>query len=103
MPDGTAAPFPISPDPLVLFVSDIHFGHDDDARERAKEAALVACLRAHEPNVEHLYLLGDVFDEYIEYRYLVPKGYIRFQARNAIGYPLTVAPATTVPGPTPVN
>jgi hypothetical protein len=25
------------------------------------------------------------------------------QARNAIGYPLTVAPATTVPGPTPVD
>jgi UDP-2,3-diacylglucosamine hydrolase len=65
---------------LVLFVSDIHFGHDDDARERAKEAALVACLRAHEPDVEHLYLLGDVFDEYIEYRYLIPKGFIRFQA-----------------------
>lgn len=65
---------------LVLFVSDIHFGHDDAPRERAKEAALVACLRAHEPGVERLYLLGDVFDEYIEYRYLVPKGYIRFQA-----------------------
>jgi UDP-2,3-diacylglucosamine hydrolase len=30
--------------------------------------------------VEHLYLVGDVFDGFIEYRHLVPKGFVRFQA-----------------------
>ena len=65
---------------MVLFLSDIHFGRGDAAHERAKEADLLACLRAHEAEVEALYLVGDVFDEYIEYRTLVPKGFIRFQA-----------------------
>lgn len=58
----------------------MHFGRGDDATERANEADLVACLRAHEDAVEHLYLLGDVFDQFIEYRHLIPKGQIRFQA-----------------------
>jgi UDP-2,3-diacylglucosamine hydrolase len=29
--------------------------------------------------VEHLYLLGDVFEDYIEYRHVVPKGFVRLQ------------------------
>lgn len=78
---------------MVLFVSDIHFGRGDPARERAKEADLVACLRAQADAVERLYLVGDVFDEYIEYRTLVPKGFVRFQALLAAwtdrGVPVT--------------
>ena len=61
----------------------MHFGKDSAAAERAKEAALLACLRAQTEQaeqVEALYLVGDVFDEYIEYRTLVPKGFVRFQA-----------------------
>lgn len=65
---------------LTLFVSDIHLGRSDPATERANEAALIRCLEAHEHEVERLYLVGDVFDQYIEYRYLVPKGFVRFQA-----------------------
>jgi UDP-2,3-diacylglucosamine hydrolase len=65
---------------LVLLISDIHFGKGDPASERAKEASLIACLRAHEAETEGLYLLGDVFDQYIEYAHLVPKGFVRFQA-----------------------
>jgi UDP-2,3-diacylglucosamine hydrolase len=65
---------------LVLFLSDIHFGRRDRPAERAKEDALLACLSAHADRVEHLYLVGDVFDGYIEYRHLVPKGFVRFQA-----------------------
>jgi UDP-2,3-diacylglucosamine hydrolase len=64
---------------VVLFVSDIHFGRFDAPDERAKEAALLDCLRAHADAVDHLYLVGDVFDQYIEYDHLVPKGFVRFQ------------------------
>ena len=64
---------------MVLFVSDIHFGRDSTEVERAKEAALIECLEAHADHVDHLYLLGDVFDGYIEYRHLIPKGFARFQ------------------------
>lgn len=65
---------------MVLFVSDIHFSRYDDPAARASEAALIRCLRTFEGEVRHLYLLGDVFDQYIEYRHLVPKGFVRFQA-----------------------
>ncbi len=66
---------------MHLFVSDLHLGRTDDAAaERAHEAALIDCLRAHEDAVDGLYLVGDVFDQYIEYEHLVPKGFVRFQA-----------------------
>ena len=61
----------------------MHFGRGSDAAERAKEAELVDCLSAHAEAAEHLYLLGDVFDAYIEYAHLVPKGFVRFQAELA--------------------
>jgi UDP-2,3-diacylglucosamine hydrolase len=57
----------------------MHFGRGSAEAERAKERALLACLDAHAEDVEHLYLLGDVFDAYIEYRHLLPKGFARFQ------------------------
>ncbi len=64
---------------MVLFFSDMHFGRAEAASERASEAALVACLRAHADAVEHLYLVGDLYDEYIEYRHLVPRGLARLK------------------------
>jgi UDP-2,3-diacylglucosamine hydrolase len=64
---------------LTLIVGDMHFGRGAAAAERRKEAALIDCLRACEGRAERLVLLGDVFDAYIEYRTLVPKGFARFQ------------------------
>jgi UDP-2,3-diacylglucosamine hydrolase len=78
---------------VLLFVSDVHLGRFDAAAERATEAALVACLEAHAARAAHLYLLGDVFDCYLEHRHLVPKGFVRFQALLArwtdAGVPVT--------------
>jgi len=71
----------------------MHFGRGAKAEERAKEAALIDCLEAHADQVDHLYLLGDVFDGYIEYRHLIPKGFVRFQGLLAAwsdrGIPIT--------------
>lgn len=58
----------------------MHFGRGDQSTERRKEADLIDCLEEHGGSVEHLYLVGDVFDGYIEYNHLVPKGFVRFQA-----------------------
>lgn len=62
---------------MTLFVSDLHLGRGTPEATRAAERDAVAMLRAHEaPLVDGgtLVLLGDVFDQYIEYRHLVPKG-----------------------------
>lgn len=58
----------------------MHFGRFAPEIERAEELALIKFLRTNEKRIEHLYLLGDVFDQYIEYPNLVPKGFTRFQA-----------------------
>ena len=63
---------------MILFVSDMHFGYSAPSFDRASEAALIALLRAHEPRTEAVVLGGDVFDPWIEYASLVPKGYTRF-------------------------
>jgi UDP-2,3-diacylglucosamine hydrolase len=57
----------------------MHFGRGARSSERDKEQALIECLETHRAQVDHLYLLGDVFDGYIEYRHLIPKGFVRFQ------------------------
>jgi UDP-2,3-diacylglucosamine hydrolase len=64
---------------LTLLVGDMHFGRGSAASEREKEAALIGCLRAHAAPAERLVLMGDIFDTYIEYRTLVPKGFARFK------------------------
>ena len=63
---------------MVLFISDMHFGYGPPAADRAAEAQLVACLQAHRHQVQELLLGGDVFDAWIEYSSLVPKGCARF-------------------------
>ena len=63
---------------MNLFVSDMHFGRDAVETERIHESALISCLRHFEKDTERLYLVGDVFDQYIEYPNLIPKGSVRF-------------------------
>ncbi|HYE96758.1 MAG TPA: UDP-2,3-diacylglucosamine diphosphatase [Rubricoccaceae bacterium] len=81
---------------MTLFVSDCHLGRGPEAASRAAERDLLALLDAHEAALLDggaLFLVGDVFDQYIEYRHLVPKGFVRFQARLAAltdrGVPVT--------------
>ncbi|SHK34422.1 UDP-2,3-diacylglucosamine diphosphatase [Rhodothermus profundi] len=65
---------------MILFFADLHLGRADPATERAVEQSLLACLNTLAPQTQHLVLVGDVFHHYIEYRHLVPKGFVRFQA-----------------------
>ena len=58
------------------FVSDVHLGLQvGDPAER--ESRFVAFLRSLPEETESLYLLGDFWDFWYEYRDVVPKGYIR--------------------------
>ncbi len=62
---------------LTYFVSDVHLGLQvGDAA--ARESAFVSFLRGIDPEeTETLYLLGDIWDFWYEYRDVVPKGYVR--------------------------
>ncbi len=89
---STLNPQPSTLNPLYLFLSDLHLGRGTPAASRAAERDALALLDAHEADVRAavadgrgggLYLVGDVFDQFIEYRRLVPKGFVRFQGRLA--------------------
>ena len=61
----------------TYFVADVHLGLDvQDPRER--EARFVRFLKSIDTaRTDSLYLLGDIFDFWYEYRDVVPKGYCR--------------------------
>lgn len=61
----------------TYFASDLHLGspyHDDP---RAAERRFVRWLRSIQPDAKRLILVGDIFDYWYEYRYVVPRGYTR--------------------------
>ena len=61
---------------LTYFVSDVHLGLQAfDPEDR--ESRFVSFLRGLPQNTGALYLLGDIWDFWYEYRDVVPKGYVR--------------------------
>lgn len=61
---------------LYFFVSDIHLGLNVfDPQER--ERRFVKFLNGLPAQTEALYLMGDIFDFWFEYKYVVPKGFTR--------------------------
>ena len=61
---------------LTYFVSDVHLGLQvNDPAER--EARFVSFLNSLPQETASLYLLGDIWDFWYEYRDVVPKGYVR--------------------------
>lgn len=67
----------------TYFISDTHLGCLAFEGDKERERALVAWLDAIKPDCEALYLLGDIIDFWYEYKYVVPKGYVRFFGRLA--------------------
>lgn len=78
---------------MHLLVSDIHFGKSAAAEEREKEKDLVQLIRYYLTDLESLILVGDVFEHFIEYRNLLPKGFSRFLGQLGVvsdaGIPIT--------------
>ena len=58
--------------------SDFHLGSFPISESEAREKRIVNWLTSIENKVDHLFLLGDIFDFWFEYRYVVPKGFYRF-------------------------
>ncbi|MBI5914771.1 MAG: UDP-2,3-diacylglucosamine diphosphatase [Bacteroidetes bacterium] len=68
---------------MVYFASDFHLGTDGRLTSRERERQIVRWLDGIAPDAEALYLVGDVFDCWFEYRKVVPKGYVRLLGKLA--------------------
>ena len=61
----------------IYFLSDAHLGSLAIEHRRTQERRLVNFLDSIKHKAEAVYLLGDMFDFWHEYRTVVPKGYTR--------------------------
>lgn len=65
----------------VVFISDAHLGSGTDSLDRERELCLL--LDSIKDDTTQLILLGDVFDFWFTYRYLVPRGHVRLLGKLA--------------------
>ena len=61
----------------------MHFGSDVFEKSVEREKRFVRWLDSIKDETKALYLLGDVFDFWFEYKYVVPTGFIRFLGKIA--------------------
>ena len=59
----------------IFFISDVHLGLHDKEREKQKEQHLLSFLSSIENTAEQLFIIGDLFDYWFEYKYVIPRGY----------------------------
>ena len=67
----------------IYFASDFHLGVPDHASSLEREKKMVRWLDEIFPDCEELYLLGDDFDFWFEYRTVVPRGFVRLLGKIA--------------------
>ena len=61
----------------IYFISDAHLGSPAIPHARQQERRLVRFLDEIKEKAQAVYLLGDIFDFWYEYKNVVPKGYTR--------------------------
>ena len=93
LPDDVPA-VAVAPGQRVYFASDFHLGVPDEATSRARELKIIRWLEMARRDAAAIYLLGDVFDFWFEYRHAIPKGFTRLKGKLAeiadAGVPVTI-------------
>ncbi|HLK96304.1 MAG TPA: UDP-2,3-diacylglucosamine diphosphatase [Hymenobacter sp.] len=73
----------LPPGRSVYFASDFHLGTPTPEQSRLRERAVVAWLDGIRSHAEVIFLVGDIFDFWFEYKRSIPKGFIRLQGKLA--------------------
>src|SRR6195952_1015251 len=67
----------------LYFASDIHLGAGSYASSRKREDRFIRWLDSIKADAADVFLMGDLFDFWFEYKTVVPKGYIRLLGKLA--------------------
>lgn len=67
----------------IYFLSDFHLGAPDAATSLAREKKIVAFLDIIKQDAAVIFIVGDLFDFWYEYKKVVPKGYVRILGKMA--------------------
>lgn len=70
-------PYILNDNKKLYFISDIHLGVPNEIESKKRERLLVNFLEEIQPDAQAIFILGDLFDFWYEYKYVVPKSYIR--------------------------
>lgn len=67
----------------IYFASDFHLGAPNYDESLLREKRIVAWLDEIEPTAKEIFLVGDIFDFWFEYKHAIPKGFVRLQGKIA--------------------
>lgn len=67
----------------IFFASDFHLGAPNEEVSLAREKKIVRWLDSIKEEAHSIYLVGDIFDFWYEYKHAIPKGYIRLLGKIA--------------------
>ena len=67
----------------IYFASDFHLGVPDEKSSKAREKKVVRWLDMVSKDAAEIFLVGDIFDFWFEYKYAVPRGYVRLLGKLA--------------------
>jgi UDP-2,3-diacylglucosamine hydrolase len=67
----------------IYFASDFHLGIPDYESSLQREKMLVSWLDLARKDAAEIFLMGDIFDFWFEYKTVVPKGYVRLLGKLA--------------------
>lgn len=67
----------------IYFASDFHLGAPNPETSLIREKKIVDWLSHIEKDAEEIYLVGDIFDFWFEYKRAIPRGFVRLQGKIA--------------------
>lgn len=67
----------------IYFISDCHFGVPDREKSLVREKLFIKWLDMVKSDAEAIYIMGDLFEFWFEYKTVVQKGYIRLLGKLA--------------------
>jgi len=62
----------------AYFISDLHIGVDCSEEEKQRQKKILEFLNTISKDATHLYIVGDLFDFWYEYKKVIPKKYFDF-------------------------
>lgn len=71
------------PSKKIYFLSDFHLGAPDAQTSLVREKKIIAFLDEIKKDAAEIFILGDLFDFWYEYKKVVPKGYVRILGKLA--------------------
>ena len=67
----------------IYFASDFHLGIPDHASSLEREKKIVRWLDEIKSEAKQIFLIGDLFDFWFEYKHVVPRGFVRLLGKLA--------------------